>query len=261
MVVAGDPSRLDELLAIAEPLARRPARELILVRLVGDEGDLTAANAELAEKRHAARRSRHLVPRRRVHHGGARVRCGATRHASTTSTSFSSTHRRGCPRAVIPTGIWPSFSSSVPSDVAVLVGAGDLGTGPVVTPFGGVEHDWSAIELAAWLAHSLGTTLRLLGTEANTTTGQRDASRLLARASMLVQQVVGIVTEPVLVRPGEEGVLDAAHDARLLVIGLSDRWPSEGIGSVRLAVVARAGIPTLFVRRGLRPSGVAPIGR
>jgi hypothetical protein len=73
-----------------------------------------------------------------------------------------------------------------------------------------------------------------------------------------VQQVVGIVTEPVLVRPGEEGVLDAAHDARLLVIGLSDRWPSEGIGSVRLAVAARAGTPTLFVRRGLRPSGVAP---
>ena len=140
----------------------------------------------------------------------------------------------------------------------MLVGGGELGTGPVVTPFGGVEHDWSAIELAAWLAHSLGTTLRLLGTEANTTTGQRDASRLLARASMLVQQVVGIVTEPVLVRPGEEGVLDAAHDARLLVIGLSDRWPSEGIGSVRLAVAARAGIPTLFVRRGLRPSGVAP---
>ena len=138
------------------------------------------------------------------------------------------------------------------------MGAGDLGTGPVVTPFGGVEHDWSAIELAAWLALSVGTTLRLLGTEANTTTGQRDASRLLARASMLVQQVVGIVTEPVLVRPGEEGVLEAVHDARLLVIGLSDRWPSEGIGSVRLAVAARAGIPTLFVRRGLRPSGVAP---
>ena len=49
----------------------------------------------------------------------------------------------------------------VPSDVAVLVGAGDPGTGPVVTPFGGAEHDWSAIELAAWLADSLGTTLRL----------------------------------------------------------------------------------------------------
>ena len=30
-----------------------------------------------------------------------------------------------------------------------------LPRGPVVTPFGGAEHDWSAIELAAWLAASL----------------------------------------------------------------------------------------------------------
>jgi hypothetical protein len=70
--------------------------------------------------------------------------------------------------------------------------------------------------------------------------------------------VVAIVTEPVLVRPREEGILDAAHDARLLVIGLSDRWAIDGIGSVRLAVAARACVPSLFVRRGLRPSGVAP---
>ena len=33
MVVAGDEDRLDDLLALAEPLARRPARELILARL------------------------------------------------------------------------------------------------------------------------------------------------------------------------------------------------------------------------------------
>jgi hypothetical protein len=60
-----------------------------------------------------------------------------------------------------------------------------------VTPFGGVEHDWPAIELAAWLAQSLGTTLRLLGTKADPALGRRDATRLLARASLLVQQVVG----------------------------------------------------------------------
>ena len=145
-----------------------------------------------------------------------------------------------------------------PCDVAVLVGGGEMAAGPIVTPFGGVEHDWSAIEIAAWLAQSLGTTLRLLGTEANPAVERRDASRLLSRASMLVQQVVGIVAEPVLVRPGEEGVLEAARDARLLVVGLSDRWRTEGIGAVRLAVAHSAGVPTLFVRRGLRPSGVAP---
>jgi len=64
-------------------------------------------------------------------------------------------------------------------------------------PLGGADHDWSAIELAAWLARSLATPLRLVGTEADEARGRRDASRLLARASLLVQQVVGIVTEPV----------------------------------------------------------------
>ena len=75
-----------------------------------------------------------------------------------------------------------------------------------------------------------------------------------------MQQVIGIVAEPMLVPAGEEGVLDAAREARLLVVGLSERWPSEGIGPARLAVAGGAGVPTLFVRRGLRPSGVAPRG-
>ena len=66
------------------------------------------------------------------------------------------------------------------------------------------------------------------------------------------------LTEPVLVHAGPEGVLAAAGDSRLIVIGLSDRWRTEGIGSARLAVAERADAPTLFVRRGLRPSGIAP---
>jgi hypothetical protein len=145
-----------------------------------------------------------------------------------------------------------------PCDVGLLSGAGDMAAGPVVTPFGGAEHDWAAIEVAAWLAQSLETTLRLLGTEADPALGRRDASRLLARASLLVQQVVGIVTEPVLVRAGGAGVLEASRDARLLVVGLSDRWRTNGIGDTRMAVALGADVPTLFVRRGLRPSGVAP---
>jgi hypothetical protein len=100
--------------------------------------------------------------------------------------------------------------------------------------------------------------LRLVGTEADDERGRRDASRLLARASLLVQQLVGIVTEPLLVRAGPEGLVEAAADARLLVIGLSDRWRTEGVGPARAAVAAAAACPTLFVRRGLRPGGIAP---
>jgi hypothetical protein len=53
-------------------------------------------------------------------------------------------------------------------------------------------------------------------------------------------------------------VLAAARDTQLLVVGLSERWQSEGIGRTRLAVAAGAGVPTLFVRRGVRPGGVGP---
>ena len=66
------------------------------------------------------------------------------------------------------------------------------------------------------------------------------------------------MTEPVLVPAGEAGVLEGARDARLLVVGLSDRWRTEGIGPARLAVAAGSEAPTLFVRGGLRSSGVAP---
>src|SRR5262249_57259601 len=89
-----------------------------------------------------------------------------------------------------------------PCDVGLLTSGTGAPHGPVVTPFGGAEHDWSAIELAAWLTSSLGTTLRLLGTEADPNLGRRDASRLLARASLVVQQIVGIVTEPLLIPSG-----------------------------------------------------------
>lgn len=145
-----------------------------------------------------------------------------------------------------------------PCDVGLLSSGTRAIGGPVVTPFGGAEHDWSAIELAAWLASSLGTSLRLLGTEADPALGKRDASRLLARASLLVQQVVGIVTEPLLISPGEEGVIEAAADAQVLVVGLSDRWRDEGIGPVRAAVAIASNAPVLFVRAGAHSRGLAP---
>jgi hypothetical protein len=257
MVVTADPDRLDDLLAIADPLARNPARELILAWLLDDNGELAAASAALSERRDVL-----------TQHGiASRIAVYTTGAPGADAVRLATEHDvdlilLGAPPALLERG-HPDPELAVvleraPCDVGVLSGTGEMATGPVVTPFGGVEHDWSAIEVAAWLAHSLGTTLRLLGTAANPAGELRDASRLLSRASMLVQQVVGIVAEPVLIRPGEGGVLEAARDARLLVIGLSDRWRTEGLGDARLAVALGAEVPTLFVRRGLRPSGVAP---
>ena len=147
------------------------------------------------------------------------------------------------------------------SDIAVLMPGSSLHretTRPVVVPFGGAEHDWTAVELAAWIARALGTRLTLVGTSADRFRGSRDASRLLGRASLVVQAVVGIVAEPLLVRRGSEGVLEAASDAALLIVGLSGRWQVEGLGQTRLEVARVAGVPTLLVRRGLRPGGLAP---
>jgi DNA-binding SARP family transcriptional activator len=257
MIVDRDASRLDELLAIAEPLARQPARELIVIRLLDEDDELLAATAELAERREAlggrgvpSRVAAYTTPE-----PGSDAARLATEHDVDLVLVDASSQLLDSGRPAEHLGV---ILERVPCDVGLLVGSGELDSGPVVTPFGGVEHDWSAIELAAWLAGAFGTTLRLLGSEADPALGRRDASRLLARASLLVQQVVGIVTQPVLVRPGQAGVLEGARDARLLVIGLSERWRTEGIGSVRLAVAAGAGAPTLFVRRGLRPSGIAP---
>jgi DNA-binding SARP family transcriptional activator len=257
VAVVRDEASLDALTSVAEPLARRPPREVILARLLKESAELGDVTALLATRREA-------LEQRGV---ASRIAAYTTQHEGTDAALLATEHDADlilvdAPVQLVDAGQFDEelrvILDRAPCDVGVLVG-GTAGTaGPVVTPFGGVEHDWSAIEVAAWLAGALGTGLRLLGTEADPALGRRDASRLLSRASLLVQQVVGIVTEPILVPPGEQGVLDAARDARLLVIGLSDRWPTEGVGRVRLAVAAGANVPTLFVRRGVRPGGVEP---
>jgi hypothetical protein len=257
VTVVRDEQRLEDLLAIGEPLGRRPDRELILVRLLGDNEEVAAANALLA--RHRAE----LIARG----VSTRVAAYTSRAPGEDAATLATEHDAvlvliDAPPELLDEGRLDddlaAILARVPCDVGVLVGSGGNADGPVVAPFGGIEHDWSAIEIAARLAGALGTTLRLTGTRADPHLGRRDASRLLARASLLVQQVVGIDTEPALVAPGEQGVLEAASDARLLVVGLSDRWRSEGLGNVRVSLAAQASVPTLFVRRGIRPTGLAP---
>jgi len=80
----------------------------------------------------------------------------------------------------------------------------------------------------------------------------------MVRVALMVQRVAGVPTEPMLVPPGDEPVLAAAGSAGMLVVGLSSRWRTEGLGPVRLSVVARAKPPAVLVRRGLRPGGLAP---
>ena len=91
-----------------------------------------------------------------------------------------------------------SSSSEAPCDVAMLVAAGGaLRPGPVVVPFGAAWHDWAALELGAWVARATGAPLRLIGAAGDGPDG-RDASRLLADASLIVQRATGVVAEPLL---------------------------------------------------------------
>jgi hypothetical protein len=130
--------------------------------------------------------------------------------------------------------------------------------GAVLVPFGAGEHDWAALELGAWLAGASSRPLQLLGSATEGDFGTRDASRLLADAGLLIQRASGVAPIPRLVPPGHEGIVQAAADGGLLVIGLSERWSDEGLGMTRWAITRSVAVPVLFVRRGLRPGGLAP---
>jgi hypothetical protein len=142
-----------------------------------------------------------------------------------------------------------------PCDVAIHVGrAQPPRAGPVLVLFAGSDHDWTAVEVGAWIAGARGVPLRLAGPAE----GEQDASRALASVALAVQRVLGIAAEPVLLAPAAADVLTAAEDAAVVVVGLPERWRRSGLGRVRGALAVDARPPALLVRRGLRPGGLAP---
>jgi hypothetical protein len=145
---------------------------------------------------------------------------------------------------------------AVPCDVAFWIAKDGSSSGEaILVPFGASDHDWAALELGARLAKQLGAPLVLAGSESQ---GGADASRLLATASLMLQRVSGVTAEPMLISPGAEGILEAAQEARLIVVGLSPRYRIEGLGETRHTIVKRASAPSLLVRRGSRPGILAP---
>jgi DNA-binding SARP family transcriptional activator len=144
-----------------------------------------------------------------------------------------------------------ALTTAAPCDVAIaspgLRVEPDL---PVLVPFGGGREEWAALELAAWIARAHGLRLRLLGTEASDT--RRDASRMLAGASLALQRFAGIAAEPVIVPPGIDGI--RTEPASLIVASL----PAGELDATRRALVECAALPVLLVSGGLRPGGLAP---
>ena len=227
------------LAAIAAPLAEHAGHELMVVALVDDAAALGPANERL----------RDIAARARVAAFTSRDRgADALRLASEQEVALL---LLDAPDGVPDPGVATVLDRS-PCDVA-LVTRGPVAAGPVVVPFGGRDHDWAALELGAWLARAHEARLRLAGAEGQP--GGRDASRLLASASLALQRGAGVLSDTVLMPPGVDGVLEAAADAAFLVLGLSE---NEAIGEVRLELARRARARVLLVRRGLRPGGLAP---
>jgi DNA-binding SARP family transcriptional activator len=254
LVLPSDEDRLDGLLAIAEPLAKVPGRELIIACLVEDETELeSAASTVNARRSSLAIRVRTaafttLEPAHDV------VRLGTTYDVELTLLDAPP----GLDADRLP-GELVTILERSPADVGIVSGTPALDDGAgMFVPFGGGEHDWAALELGAWLASAAGAPLRLVGTNADPQSGQRDASRLLADASLAVQRVVGVNTEPMLAEPTEEALMAAVEPATLVVMGISPRWKREGIGAARRALVQGARCPILLVHRGPRPGGLAP---
>ncbi|MEA2272465.1 MAG: hypothetical protein QOI98_1173 [Solirubrobacteraceae bacterium] len=265
---------LAQLRALAEPLARsEPPRELILAELVPPprgadvRGGLQTENRLLQEATERVEKARaELIE------GGIAARAIAftSANAGKDLVKLAASEevdlvlmdgRRPLLGAGVPRGDVGVVLQEAPGDVAVLVARDDQSLTPdpergVLVPFGGAEHDWAALELGAWIASATGVPLRLLGAAGQSEEGS--ATRTLASANLILQQFAGITAEPVVAEPGREGIVEAARDAALLVIGLSDRWRQEGLGPTRSEIARAAPAPILFVRRGTRPGALAP---
>jgi DNA-binding SARP family transcriptional activator len=250
------PSRLEDveaLVRLAAPLARSEhPRELIIARVV-EEADLAAATATLAELR------ANLLA------DGLAVRTAAFSSPAPAEDVVRLASREEVDLLLMDANRSPLEGEvglvleHAGCDVAMLVEAGgSLREGPVLVPFGAAWHDWAALELGAWIARATGAPLRLIGAASDDRKRGRDASRLLADASLIVQRIAGVAAEPLLAHPGRKEVIALAEGAGLLVAGLSERWRQEGLGRMRAALVESPPAPTVLVRRGPRPGGLAP---
>jgi DNA-binding SARP family transcriptional activator len=250
LVAPQDADRLADLVALAEPLAKRPRRELILAWLLANGTEL-ATTAALANEHRGALLARG-VSARAITFTSAAAGDDLVRIAADEDVDLLLVD--GAPDLDDP--IVTTVFARAPCDVAVHVGRGEpLHEGPVLVLFGGGDHDWTAVEVGAWIAGAQGMPLRLAGPAEG---AERDASRALASASLAVQRVLGIAAEPVLLAPAAPDVVAAAEEAAVVVLGLPERWRRDGLGRVRGALAVAARPPALLVRRGLRPGGLAP---
>ena len=260
-------AQLEDLAALTEPFARSRNPHEVILAWIEQPGPASAVSEALASANRVLARLRDdLVAR------GGRARVAAFTAADVAEDTLRFARRSEVDLLVLGRDLSEmddgSFDSelarilgSAPCDVALwprTTAAGCQSDGPVVVPFGALEHDWAALELGAWIAGTTARPLVLLGTGGDSHGERRDASRVLADAGLLIQHATGVVAQPRLSEPGRSGLHDGVADAGLVLAGLSERWSAEGLGTTRLELARSAAAPVLFLRRGLRPGGISP---
>ena len=252
LVAAEDEAMLAIVSSLAEPLAS--GRELILVHLLEDDRELAPAAASLTARCAAIGATARAATFVSVDPAPDVVRLASGYDVELVVVPA----REGIEDIPLPHQLVGLLEGS-PADVALVGGpAVDWGKGSgVYVAFGGSEHDWAALEVGALLASSAAAPLRLVGRSGDPGGGRPDASRLLANASLAVQRLVGVTSEPVLLEATEASLVSALEPATVVIAGISSRWRVDGVGETRRLLLKRGG-PTAVVHAGPRPGGLAP---
>ena len=157
MVALWRVSAAQGLLGLAVPLTRRPARDLVVAHVVRPGDDLVGRSRALQ------------VQREGLLADGVNARVAAFTSATPQVDIVRLAHEEDvdllllqAPPDLLDDEALRHVLLTAPCDVGVVV-RDDLGAGSVLVPFTGVEHDWAAVELAAWIAGAQGRLLRLAG--------------------------------------------------------------------------------------------------
>ncbi|HEY2373023.1 MAG TPA: AfsR/SARP family transcriptional regulator [Gaiellaceae bacterium] len=235
-------------------LALARMRDTIVVRIERDEAALTHAAAALEEQRRTLGATARAAAFVSADWALDLVRTARTHDASLVLVDA----RVDELTAAVGLAVVALVDGS-PADVGLLI-RGDQGlAGPdVYVPFGGGEHDWAALEVAAALAAVNGFSLKLVGTASAPHLGRRDASRLLADAALAVQRAIGVSSTPILTPAVPDAVVAVVEPATIVVAGFASRWRTDGLGPMRAALAVDARPPVLFVHRGPSPGLLSP---
>ena len=140
---------LEPLLTVGASLARQPGRELIMARLVDQQDQLAAESAALHARREL------LLAEGIVTRAAAFISSNPGDDAARIAAELDCDLMIvDAPRELLESPVLRAILASAPCDVAALLG-GQPVPGPLLVPFVGAEHDWTAIELGALARRSV----------------------------------------------------------------------------------------------------------